>query len=128
MIIVANSLSKARGHLEAAKQIMAIGLSPSAAREAYAAAYHAAQAYIFFKSGKVAKTHSGVRSEFARLSREDAAIPRELTTFLAHGYELKSTADYGVDSDADVSSEEAESAIASADQFVHAITEILKEE
>ena len=37
------------------------------------AAYHAAQAFIL-ATNKVAKTHSGVRSEFARLARNDPGL------------------------------------------------------
>jgi hypothetical protein len=37
-----------------------------AALEAYLAVFHAAEANIFEHTGKVAKTHRGVRSEFTR--------------------------------------------------------------
>jgi uncharacterized protein (UPF0332 family) len=53
-----------------------------AAREAYLAVFHAAEAYIFEQTGKVAKTHRGVRSEFARLAKAEQRIGRDLVTFL----------------------------------------------
>ena len=37
--------------------------------EAYLAVFHGAEAYIFEHTGKVAKTHRGVRSEFTRPDR-----------------------------------------------------------
>jgi hypothetical protein len=46
-----------------------------AAREAYFAAFHAAEAYIFEHTGKVASTPRGVRSEFARLARLLLRLP-----------------------------------------------------
>jgi uncharacterized protein (UPF0332 family) len=68
-------------------------LSPvprAAAREAYLAAYHAAEAYVFHCTGKIAKTHSGLRSEFNRLAKDEPRIGRDLVQFLSTAYELKS--------------------------------------
>ena len=39
---------------------------------------------------RIAKTHSGVRSEFARVAKEDPKIDRKLASFLAQAYNLKS--------------------------------------
>jgi uncharacterized protein (UPF0332 family) len=82
-------LAKARSDLADAKKIVAIGLEKLAARSAYYAAFHAAEGLIFESTGKVAKTHSGVRSEFARLTRDTAEIDRAFSTFLSEGYKLK---------------------------------------
>ena len=60
-----------------ARQIAALPLPHIASGEAYLAVFHAAQAYIFEPTGKVAKTHRGVRSEFtvsAEPSRASAEI------------------------------------------------------
>jgi uncharacterized protein (UPF0332 family) len=43
----------------------------AAGRAAYLAAFHAAQAIIMLRTNKVAKTHAGVRSEFARIARDE---------------------------------------------------------
>jgi uncharacterized protein (UPF0332 family) len=51
-----------------------------AACEAYLAVFHAADAYIFEQTGKVAKTHRAVRSEFARLARMEPRNSRDLVT------------------------------------------------
>jgi hypothetical protein len=69
----ADYLAKARATLAGAQQIAAVPLPHIAAREAYYAAYHAAEAYIFEQTGKAATTDRGVRSEFARLARRETA-------------------------------------------------------
>jgi uncharacterized protein (UPF0332 family) len=50
----ADYLDKAQHCLAGAKTIAAAGLPDVAAREAYLAAYHAAEAYIFECTGKAA--------------------------------------------------------------------------
>jgi uncharacterized protein (UPF0332 family) len=52
-------LDKARDDLDDARKIVAIHLATVAARSAYYAAFHAAEA----RTGKIAKTHSGVRTD-----------------------------------------------------------------
>lgn len=73
-------LAKARECLADAGRVAA--LPRLAAREAYYAAFHAAEAYIFEHTGKVACTHRGVRSEFTRLTRSEPRIRRETAHFL----------------------------------------------
>ena len=114
-------LDKARGDLDDAAKIAAIGLATIAARAAYYAAFHAAEAYIVELSGKIAKTHSGVRSEFARLAKESPGVDKALPIFLAKGYKYKELSDYGVGRAATVSTAEAEEAIKSAALFIDCI-------
>jgi len=97
----ADYLAKARATLGDAQQIAALPLPHVAAREAYLAVFHAAEAYIFEQTGKVAKTHRGVRSEFARLARAEPRVGRDLVTFLGAAYQFKTRADYGLDRHAD---------------------------
>ena len=60
----ADYLGKARQCLDDARQIAALRpLHHIVAREAYLAAYHAAEAYIFERTGKTTKTHRGVCSQ-----------------------------------------------------------------
>jgi hypothetical protein len=59
---------KAHRCLAGAKTIAAAELPAVTAREAYLAVHHAAEAYIFERTDKAAKTHRGVRSQFARES------------------------------------------------------------
>ncbi len=66
-----------------------------AAREAYLAAFQAAQALIYERTGRVSKTHRGVRAQFSLLTRDEPQISHDHVVFLAHGYEIKSWADYG---------------------------------
>jgi uncharacterized protein (UPF0332 family) len=89
-------LSKARRALSEARAVAAINLPEAAGRAAYLAAYHAAQAFIFARANRITKTHSGVRSEFARLAKDDPRIDRTYSAFLAQAYSLKSIADYAI--------------------------------
>ena len=114
----ADYLGKARQCLDAAKQIAAATpLHHIVAREAYLAAYHAAEACLFERTGKAAKTHRGLRSEFGRLARGDPRIGREFLTFLAEAYEYKSIADYGIASPS-ITGEDARLAIDTAGRLI----------
>jgi uncharacterized protein (UPF0332 family) len=99
--------------------------SDEAARAAYLAGFHAAQALISERAGRVAKSHSGVRSAFARLVRDDPRVDRSLLSFLGRAYRFKEIADYGTGPDAVVTVAEAEEAIAVAQRFVEIIAGLL---
>ena len=47
-----------------------VGINEDAARAAYLASFHAAQADNFERTDKVAKSHHEVQTEFLRLTRE----------------------------------------------------------
>jgi uncharacterized protein (UPF0332 family) len=79
-------------------------------------AYHAALAFVIARTGKSPRTHSGVRSEFARLARDEPRISREQVSLLGWSYELKNVADY--QQEATVSPTEAERAIEEASQLI----------
>ncbi len=122
----ADYLAKARATLADAQQIAALPLPHIAAREAYLAVFHAAEAYIFEHTGKVAKTHRGVRSEFARLARAEPRIGRDLVTFLGTAYQFKTRADYAVGSTAaPITSAEAAAAIATTMRLIDTISQLL---
>lgn len=121
----ADYLNRARHALREARAVASIGLPEAAGRAAYLAAYHAAQALIFDKTGKIAKTHNGVRSQFARLAKNNPRIDRVFTAFLAQAYNLKTVADYAVASDVGVTLSEAEQAIATAERFVDCISGLI---
>jgi uncharacterized protein (UPF0332 family) len=76
-------LEKARDDLDDGLKIARIPLAKVAARSAYYAAFHAAEAFIIERTGEVAKTHTGVRAEFARLLKDTLVTERQLLTFLA---------------------------------------------
>jgi hypothetical protein len=67
-------LEKARQALNEARAVAGIELSEAAGRAAYLAAFHAAQALIFERGGKVPKTHHGVHAQFSRLAKNEPRI------------------------------------------------------
>lgn len=121
----ADFLVKARNDLGDARKIMGIPLATAAARTAYYAAFHAAEALIFEHTGKIAKTHSGVWTEFARILQA-LGDDRALLTFLTNSYKHKETSDYGTGENAFVSDEEAADAIVGAENFVATVASWLE--
>jgi uncharacterized protein (UPF0332 family) len=82
-------LERARECLRDASRILPV-VPRVAARKAYLAAFQAAQALIYERTGRVSKTHRGTRSQFSLLTRDEPRIGHEHVLFLAHGYEIKS--------------------------------------
>ena len=107
--------------------MLGIGLADEAGRAAYLAAFHAAQALIFERTGRTPKTHQGVRGQFGALARAEPHVDIELRRFLTDGYDLKSVADYGIGPEAVVSAEDAKQAITTASRFVDCISAMLSE-
>ena len=99
------------------------GFHEEAGRDAYLAVFHAALAFIGAQTGKEPKTHSGTRSEFARVAREDVRIPPGFGAFLAKTYSLKVIADS--EGGETISREEAEATLTTAAQLVEAIASII---
>ena len=99
--------------------MLAGGFPEGAGRDAYLAAFDAALAFIVDQSGKEPRTHSGTRSEFARLVRDDARIPAMYASFLARAYDLKTIADYA--GNQIVTPEDAAAALATAAHLVETI-------
>ena len=77
---------------------------------------------------EVAKTHRGLRAQFARIAKDSALIDSDLAEFLARAYELKSLADYGTGAEASISAGTAEAAVQTATRFVDCIARLLAEE
>ena len=122
----ADCLAKARECLDGAKQIAGLPLPQVAAREAYLAAFHAAEAYIFEQTGRTVKTHRGLRSTFSRLARSEPRIAPEYLTFLARAYELKSIADYSIGPAArPITDDDAARAIETAERLIDTISQLL---
>ena len=116
-------IAKARDSLKFARYALAGEYAEEAGRSAYMAAYHAAPAFIVAGTGKSPKTHSGARSEFARLARDESRISREQVSLLGWSYELKNAADY--EQESMVSLAEAERAIDEASQLVETIAALV---
>ena len=104
----ADYLEKARGFLNKARDwLEAVHYGDETARTAYLAAFHAAQALLFERTGRVVKTHRGVRTAFARLAEEDSRLDKTLTRFLARGYQQKEIVDYAIGPQSFISETEA---------------------
>ncbi|HJU19595.1 MAG TPA: HEPN domain-containing protein [Stellaceae bacterium] len=120
-------LDKARDYLTKARAMLEImHYSDEAARAAYLAGFHAAQALASERTGRIAKSHSGMRSMFAQLAKDDPRIDRTATRFLARAYRFKEIADYGTGPQAVVSITDAQEAIDSAARFIDGITGLLE--
>lgn len=113
-------LAKACDAIEFARYALTGGYSDEAGRSAYMATYHAALAFIVARTGRVPKTHSGARSEFGRLARDEPRITREQVSLLGWTYELKNLSDYG--QPRTVAAEDAERAIDEAATLIETVT------
>ncbi len=114
-------LQKAEKHLEGGHVMLGVDLNDDAGRAAYLAAFHAAQAVIFERTGKVVKTHRGVQSEFLRLTKDDPYITPDQRIFLSQAYNFKAVADYDTGPGIELSAEKAYAALEGARGFVDAV-------
>lgn len=117
------SLTKAKAclHAAAAEPMLA----EDAARDAYYAVFHAAQALIMERIGRSPKSHAGAHSQFNRLIQAEPGFPAALRAFLVQAYDFKATADYDTRPPPRISVKRAETAIRSAEQFIAAIVALL---
>lgn len=119
-------LEKAREYLVKARALLdVVHFADEAGRAAYLAGFHAAQALISERTGKIAKTHEGVNRQFNALTRNDSQIDSGLRRFLSQAYSLKAVADYEAGPGAAVPRERAESALATAQRFVEYVASLL---
>jgi uncharacterized protein (UPF0332 family) len=116
---------KANRLLADAETMLGVKLDEAAGRTAYLAAFHAAQAFIVDRTGKVLKTHRGVHTEFTRLTKDDPSVDAELRLFLSRSYDLKAVADYEVGREAGVSSADAAAAVETAKRFVRHLQRLI---
>ncbi len=124
----ARFLEKSEGQLKQAEIMLTVALYDAAGRAAYLGGFHAAQALIFERIGRVFKTHRGVHGEFSKLIKDGPGGDLGLARFLSQAYELKSMADYELGPDAEVSAEVASATIAQARQFIARVTELIDAE
>ena len=99
--------------------------SDEAARAAYLAGFHAAQALISERTSRIAKSHGGVRSTFARLVKDDPRVDRALVQFLGRAYRFKEVTITAPAHRRSCTVSEAQEAIALAGQFVDCIASLL---
>lgn len=64
------------------------------------------------------KTHTGVQTEFLRLTKDDPRVDHTLRLFLSRTYNLKAIADYETGPGSEVSAERAAEAVATGKRFV----------
>jgi uncharacterized protein (UPF0332 family) len=120
-----NALTAADQAIAHALGILSINIPVQAARLAYYGQFHAAQAYIFERAGKVVKTHKGVRKEFHRLALSDPLLPPSLASQLSSDFRFKEIADYETAKSVTITSQIAQDAIATAERFVATIRSAL---
>ena len=116
----ARFLQNAEKHFKRGQTMLSVQLNDDAARAAYLAAFHAAQAVIFERSGRIVKTHRGVQSEFLRLTKDDPLFTPDQRVFLSQAYDFKAVADYETGF-AELSAEQATEALERGRGFVHAV-------
>ena len=118
-------LAAADRALSKAHRILGIDISDEAARHAYYAQFHAAQALIFERTNKISKTHKGVNGEFHKLAKAESALPLTLGTQLSKAYRYKEVADYDTGTAPQITRPQARDAIVTAEQFVAVIRQVL---
>jgi uncharacterized protein (UPF0332 family) len=119
------SLEKAEECLSTARAELDIKLSSEAGRNAYLAAFHAARAFIFERTGRFIKRHAGVQREFTRLAKDEPGIDKSFPVFLSQAYNLKAVADYETGPGSIVPPERAAAALETAARFVDCIRRVL---
>ena len=97
------------------------GLTDDAARNAYYAAFHAAKALLFERTGMTQKRHGGVHTEFHKLASAEPSIDAELLGFLTRAYDFKRIADYDIGPVGQISRARAGNAVKVAERFVGVI-------
>ena len=116
----ADYLDSADQTLLDARRILGIDIPRQAARLAYYAQFHAAQALIFERTNKIAKTHKGVDRQFHKLAKAEPTLPSELAGQLSAAYYYKDVADYDTGTAAPITPTEARG-IATAERLVAAV-------
>ena len=111
--------------LSDARVVFTANLPHQAARLAYYAEFHSAQALIFERTGKIAKTHKGVGNQFHLLAQSETSLPPTLAADLSNAYKFKETADYDTIQATPITAAQATDAIATAERFVAAIRQAL---
>ena len=110
-----NLLRKAEHSIEAAKVMKQSSYFDFAVSRAYYAMFYLAEAFLLEK-GLAFSKHSAVHAAFGEHFVRTGILPTQLHRALIHGMEVRLTGDY--DSAKEVSVDEAEEQIASAEQFM----------
>lgn len=119
----ARCLGNARAELAAAAARPE--LADDAARNAYYAAFQAAKALIFERTGRTRMRHGTVQKLFNQLAKAEAGIDPDVRRFLGNAYDFKRVADYDIEASSPITVEEAARAITEADRFVATVRALL---
>jgi uncharacterized protein (UPF0332 family) len=111
-------LEKARLSLKRADLMSGAGDGEAARRECYFAAFHAARALLFVRTGLFERAHDRVRLSFGRYA-VSFGLPPELARFLASAHRYMELADYEIG--APPRDQGAAAALRAAGEFVRAI-------
>ena len=84
-----------------------------------------ALAFIFERSGRSPKTHSGVQTEFARWAKNEPRIDPALRAFLGRTYNPKAIADDETGPGSKVTHDQASDAVVDAKRFIGAIIRLI---
>ncbi len=112
--------------LDKSRIVHGVGLFDEAGRHAYYAMFHAAQATIFERTSRIAKTHRGVSRQFHLICMSDPQLGTELSSGLSRAYQFKEMADYEVGTIPPVSPEEATAALDTAKKFVAQVRQVIE--
>jgi uncharacterized protein (UPF0332 family) len=118
-------LAKARECLTAARTILAISIPGVADKEGYLASYHAAHAFVFESTGKAVKTHSGLRTAYARAAHEEPRLDPAFSRLLSRAYKFKEVADYGIGPTIEITMADAREVIENSERFIDAVSDLL---
>ncbi len=111
-------LAAADEALSDANVILKVNVPRQAARLAYYAQFHAAQALIFERTQKIAKTHKGVDREFHKIAKGEPTFAAGFAAQLTKAYNYKEHTDYITDGSQPLSPALAAAAVATAERFV----------
>ena len=100
-------------------------MAEDAARNAYYAAFHAAKALIFERTGRTHKTHGGVNTGFNQISRTEPGIDQTMRAFLSIAYDFKRLTDYDIAQTAQVTPAIAAKTVKETERFVAVVRQLL---
>ena len=109
-----------------ARKILAIDVVGQAARLAYQTQFHTARALIFERTGRMAKTHKGVRTLFHQLAKTEQGLGSDGAERLTSSYQFKEVVDYETGDAAMISRQDAEAAIDFAEALLAVVRRILQ--
>ena len=121
----ANFLAAADRDLADGRGNLGINIPHQAARLAYYAQFHAAQALIFERTGRISKSHKGVNKELHGLVKADPTFPSGFAAKLSKAYDYKEIADYDTGTATPITPTRAGTALADAEHFTAVIRQAL---